>query len=437
MKSAAALVRYHGSPDSLRRAIELCDGFTGLTPNDRVLIKPNLVGYDERYPMPLFGIFTTTRIVEDLIVLLKEHGARSIAVAEGSVYVKGKDAGLTTHQIYDKLGYPLLAQRHDVELIDLMQQEFVTVEAEGWEFEVARPALEADFLINLPVLKTHNQSKVSLGLKNLKGCLSNKSRRNAHGADHSLLQRLSLFVERITPALTVIDGIFGLERGPYHGSIAKRVNALVASNDPLAADCVGAALAGLDPAEVSHLVDFAGRHGRSVALEAIELRGDPLDSLRQRLRWDTDWREDGSGPRVWDKLGLETAALPKYDDTLCTGCAYLYGPILLMLMSAALEGDAAATEVLTGKAMAPSGSAAHTVLVGQCMIKANARHEAIRHAVRIRGCPPSFDAVQKGLAECGIRVDLDAYRRLQGMVFQRYQGQPEFDPSFHYLTPRA
>ena len=432
MNPAVGLARYESSPDSLRRAIELCDGFAALKSSDRVLIKPNLVGYDERYPMPLFGIFTTTRIVEDLIVLLKDAGASNIAVAEGSVYVKGKDAGLTTQQIYDKLGYPALAKQYGVELIDLMEQEFVEVQAEGWAFEVARPALEADFLVNLPVLKTHNQSKVSLGLKNLKGCISNKSRRDAHSADHRLLQRLSLFAERITPALTVIDGIFGLERGPYHGAIAKRLDALVASTDPLAADCVGAALAGLDPAEVSHLADFAERRGRSAALDAIELRGDALDSLRQTLRWDTDWREDNSGPRVWDKLGLQTAALPKYDDTLCTGCAYLYGPILLMLMCAQHDNDPASVEVLTGKSMAPSGRSEYPVLVGKCMIKANAKHPAAGRAIKIRGCPPSFDAVKQGLAECGVHVNMDAYRNLQGMVFGRYQGQAEFDVGFHF-----
>jgi len=437
MTAPVALKRYTTSPDSLRELLDLGDGLAGLTPTDHVLIKPNLVAWDRRNPLPLYGVYTTRRIVEDLLVVLREHGAGKITIAEGSVSVRGQDEVLRTPQIFEMLGYPELARKYDAELLDLLPGPFATVEAEGFEFEVAEAALAADFLIDVPVLKTHNQSKVSLGLKNLKGCLSDKSRKAAHSADHKLDHHLSLFAEHLTPALTVIDGIYSLERGPAHGGIAVRTDTLIASRDVLAADLVGAAVAGFDPAEIVHLRAFAARHDRSTDLADLELRGDPLADLARPLRWDSPWREDDTGPRVWDRFGITDRWLPKYDDSLCTGCSFVYGPILMMLMSATREGAPETVEVLTGKSMTPSGQADHTVLVGKCMLKKNHDAAGIRHRVRVRGCPPTHAKIVAALAECGLQVSPAGVQKLQGMALHRYAGQPEFDPGMFGLPPDA
>ncbi len=80
-----AVLRYTSSPDSLRSLVNACDGLAGLGEADRVFIKPNLVALDEGFPMPLYGVLTTTRLVHDMVLLLKEQGVGSITIAEGSV----------------------------------------------------------------------------------------------------------------------------------------------------------------------------------------------------------------------------------------------------------------------------------------------------------------------------------------------------------------
>ncbi len=59
-----------------------------------MLIKPNLMALDDSFPMPLYGGLTTTRLVEDMVILLKERGVASITVGEGSTY--GRSFGLPT-----------------------------------------------------------------------------------------------------------------------------------------------------------------------------------------------------------------------------------------------------------------------------------------------------------------------------------------------------
>ena len=84
-----AVVKYDGTINSLKGAIELCNGFEKLKPDDRVLLKPNIVwGGGGTKKMPKYGMVTTSRIIEDLILLLQEYGCRNITIGEQGVRVQ-------------------------------------------------------------------------------------------------------------------------------------------------------------------------------------------------------------------------------------------------------------------------------------------------------------------------------------------------------------
>jgi uncharacterized protein (DUF362 family) len=425
-----SLKRYESSPDSLKGLIELCAGFDRLRPSDRVFIKPNLVALDDRYPMPLYGVFTTTRLVHDMVLLLKDFGVGHITIGEGSV--RGKDFGVSTMGIFETLGYPMLEKRYGVKLVDMLEGPFQDMDFGDFSLEIAQPILETDFLINMPVLKTHNQAVLSLGLKNLKGSLSLKSRKFCHGRGRSLHHHLSLFVEKMTPALTVLDGIYGLEKGPFYLGKAVVMNAMAASPDPLALDVAGALLAGIDPADVPHIREYAERHNRSLDLSGYDWRGTPIQELRRPLKWDSAWNDGNTAPRAWDKLGIRGVSLPKYDETLCTGCSGLYGPILTMIM-ASYTAPLNEIEILTGKKMKPSGKANLSMLLGNCMIKENRKDPAVREAVLVKGCPPSVEAVFQALEQCGVRFREDIYAGFRQTLVDRYKGKEGFDESFYSM----
>jgi uncharacterized protein (DUF362 family) len=175
MKPLVSLVQYTGSPDALRETIELCGGFEMLNKKAGILIKPNLVTWDDEFKIAPFGVFTTTRLVEDLVILLKDYGCKDISIGEGSVEFK---KGIGTMEAYAGLGYNRIAKKYGIKLIDFNSSKPAKVEArDGLTFHIAKEAVEADVIINFPVLKTHAQTKISLGLKNLKGCLKTSSKK--------------------------------------------------------------------------------------------------------------------------------------------------------------------------------------------------------------------------------------------------------------------
>lgn len=123
---------------------------------------------------------TTATLVEELIQLLWEHGNTQIAIGEGAVL--NEEIGLNTPKGYKRYGLARVAKGYGVRLLDFNEGPFETLELDGLEVQVAEPILQADFLINLPVLKTHIQAQVSLGLKNLKGYLRFPFKRKFHWA---------------------------------------------------------------------------------------------------------------------------------------------------------------------------------------------------------------------------------------------------------------
>ena len=193
------------------RALDLCQGLKSLKPGDHVFVKPNLVGQPAKYPAPPYGVLTTPLILEGLLKALKDTGASRITVAEGGLTLE--DLGVSTKYTMEYLGLPALAKRYDVTLLDLNEQPFREVSVGDMSLKVSEPALANDFFITLPVLKTHNQCTVSLGIKNLKGCLHRRSKVACHGAGNDLHANIAALGNLLYPDLSVIDGRYALAPG--------------------------------------------------------------------------------------------------------------------------------------------------------------------------------------------------------------------------------
>src|SRR6202171_1167109 len=106
-------------------------------------------------------------------------------------------------------------------------------------------------LINLPVLKTHVVSTMTLSMKNLMGILPRPDRRSMHtfGIDQSIVD----MNRGIKPDLTIVDGSVGQDgEGPLYGEKAD-LQVLVAGRDSLAVDLACCQLVGVKPRDVPHL----------------------------------------------------------------------------------------------------------------------------------------------------------------------------------------
>ena len=71
-KRRVAIVHYERPLDSVRRAVDLCGGLDHLPRGAHVFIKPNIVFWTKSVPFPKWGVITTSRVVEDMVILLKE-----------------------------------------------------------------------------------------------------------------------------------------------------------------------------------------------------------------------------------------------------------------------------------------------------------------------------------------------------------------------------
>ncbi len=428
MTETVAIVKYTASPNSLKESIELSDGFKGLKPSDSIMIKPNLVAFDDQFPIAPFGVYTTTRLVEDLIICLKDFGCNNITIGEGSVQLK-KDMG--TFAAFEGLGYKTLEKKYGVTLVDFNQSK-----TEGFTYHdehqlhIAKEAVESDFFINFPVLKTHGQTKVSLGLKNLKGCLKLKSKRHCHNPESGLEFSFSHIADFVKPSLTIIDGIYALEKGALHFGNAYRKDLIIASRDILAADLAGAQIIGYAADTIDHFKHYSKRTGKSLAMADYEIKGEKIDNHIQPLKWDWTWTKDNTGPGIFEKLGVTGVALPKYDETLCSGCSPIANMSSILALSAFKGQPLANVEILNGKKMQARPGYDKTVLLGNCIIKANKDNENINEVVIAKGCPPSEDDVVAAMKSAGLDVNILAYYGFMKQQSEKYNGKEGYDQEF-------
>ena len=376
LREKVAVVRYDGTPNSLKKAIELCDGFKELKPDHKILLKPNIL-WGGTKKLPPFGVVTTSAIVGHLLQFLRDQGCKDITIGEGTV--PNKELGSSTYRGYKWSGIGKVAERYGARLVDFNTESFEEVQLEKVKVKVSRWALESDFLINLPVLKTHQQTKVSLGMKNLKGCLAIESKKKFH--KHDISRLIALLNTRIKTSLTLIDGIYAMERGPDFLGTPYRTNLLIAGRDILSCDIVGAAAVGIKPEEVDHLREFGSLKGRSLSLDAIEVKGETLKQIARPLKWHLSVED------IFHQTGIKgiTIQQEETDQSWCSGCEAILSAFCGVFCKD--NPGVALDEVeicLGGKAKAKKESK-KVFLLGDCAIAGN---KDLRDGIKIKGCPP-------------------------------------------------
>jgi len=124
-KTLVSIVKYETALDSVRKAVELCRGLDHLPAKARVFIKPNIVFWTKATNFPKYGVITTSRIVEDMVILLKERGIDDISIGEGTVLRDPKDMETQQHA-FENLGYAELSKRYGVKLVNIWQRPLKT-----------------------------------------------------------------------------------------------------------------------------------------------------------------------------------------------------------------------------------------------------------------------------------------------------------------------
>jgi len=205
-----------------------------------IAIKPNLVTC-----VPAeFGATTHPEVVAGIIEFLQENGHNNIVIREGSW------VGDTTREAFEYCGYNSLSREYGVPLIDGQKEPAETVDCGGFKLDVLKCVRDVDYLINVPVLKGHCQTRYTGALKNMKGLLPNSEKRRFHAMGlHKPIAYLNTYLK---PDLIVMDHICGDPDFEDGGSPLVR-NCVMLAKDPVLTDAYGAKLLGYQVDEVPYI----------------------------------------------------------------------------------------------------------------------------------------------------------------------------------------
>ena len=433
------LVKYTTPYESLKKAIDLAGGIKEISENSKVFIKPNFVVWFDGVSFPKYGILTTARMIEDLVILLNEHGITNLTLIEG-IAKTDENSNSLLNLATKAMGLDSLSKKYGLKVIDVHNSNFTDIELDDIALSVNSDILNADHIINMPVLKTHTQCKVSLGIKNLKGLINIKSRKKCHSPDQemNLDYHVSKFAKMLSPTLNIIDGIYSLEYGPIIYGQAHRSNLIITSKDLISADKVGATLLGYPPESVPHISLAMSSQKRVADLTDLNILGDvAVNEAIKPLKYIQEHSETEDMPQLFEAFGVKGIRLPEVDSTLCTYCvpffAYATAGIVMSQGESKVFDD---IEILSGKKLKPSGKHKHTLLLGQCQVKLNKKNPKIKDCVMVKGCPPQKDEFIDAFTKLGIKLPdnpIEWMNNLPSFFMAQYNDEPEFEESFYKI----
>jgi uncharacterized protein (DUF362 family)/Pyruvate/2-oxoacid:ferredoxin oxidoreductase delta subunit len=299
---------------ALREAIDLIGGMGQFVKRgDRVLLKPNLL-YGKA---PEKAVTTHPSIVQGVIQMVREAG--------GIPFIGDSPAIENLRRAAERSGIKRVAKEMGCPLTEFNKPTHPT-KREGIffkQFEIDQTVFEADVVINLPKWKTHGMTLLTLGVKNLFGCVPGSKKALWHlkaGENRNVFAQVLVdLYQIIQPPLTILDGIVGMEgNGPGSGDPIP-LGVILASEDSLSLDQIVCDLLGIPRESVlTNRVAFEAGLGKN----EIEVRGEKveesrIDHFRLPRLSEPDWNLPG-----FLKRGLKNALTlkPVVEKERCKGC---------------------------------------------------------------------------------------------------------------------
>jgi len=319
MKSSVSIVKCQNYDEAkvlsaLRQSIDLIGGIQAFVKKgSRVLLKPNLLFGKS----PEKAVTTHPSIVRGMIRIVREAGGvPSIgdSPSVGSLTWTAEKAGIKA--VADEMKCPLVEFNRPV----------LPPKGGGKTFkqlEIDQAVCEADVIINLPKFKTHSLTLLTLGVKNLFGCIPGPKKPLWHlkaGEDQKIFAKiLADIYEVIQPSLTVLDGIVGMEgNGPNSGRPIQ-IGLILASGDSLSLDQIVCDLLGISRESLlTNRVAFE----QGMGSDPIDVLGEKVEDLKI-----SNYQFPALSHPNWNLPGFLSKALknaltskPVIDEEVCKSC---------------------------------------------------------------------------------------------------------------------
>jgi uncharacterized protein (DUF362 family) len=273
MSSLVAVVKGDRGHEPVFKALDLINYKSALAGWDKILIKVNFIT-DKTWDT---GATTDPIVVEAIIKKLKDLPVK--------VYVVESDATITdADQAFEKTGMKDMCERNNIKYLNLRhlkdKVELAVPDGEALKSITVPRLVTESAVISAAKLKTHVNTGVTLGMKNMFGLLPEKFKGKYH------LKGISKVVVDINtvlkPALTVIDGFVGMEgSGPIDGTPVQ-MNLIIAGTDTVAADATACRIMGIDPHEIKH-IRRAYEKGLG-NIDDVQVVGEKLDAVTRPFK---------------------------------------------------------------------------------------------------------------------------------------------------------
>ena len=279
-KNRVAIVKLDNyNPENIRNAlfkvIELLE-LENYFNNKSILLKPNFLA-------PTKNAFTPIELIKELIQILKNKtDAEKISVGDSTLTKKFTSMTFKSSKIRET------CEAEGVNLINFFESERVKVKLHNPTYEIEeniylpKEVVEADLIINLPKLKTHNGYVYTGAIKNLFGLLSNKMHMHMIHKNkldfQKMLADIYFAVEEtnstdLPKTMTLIDGVIAMEgKGPRAGK-PRKVGLLIAGFNSAAVDIVGYTLMNGNPKDLEAIISLAERTELPVDISQLEIIG--------------------------------------------------------------------------------------------------------------------------------------------------------------------
>lgn len=211
---------------------------------DIVVLKPN-IGWDR---IPQQAANTNPEVVKTVVEHCYAAGAKNVVVSD----VSCNDA----RRCFHRSGIARLAESAGATVILPEDRKFRDFNMKGeilTVWPVFTPIIDADKVINLPIVKHHNFARATMGMKNWYGILGGRRNQLHQKIDVSIAD-LAAFIR---PTLTIMDAYRVLmENGPQGGNLddVKEFKTIIAGTDPVAIDAFGATFLGLSADQIPYIV---------------------------------------------------------------------------------------------------------------------------------------------------------------------------------------
>lgn len=261
------------------RVLDLLGGMARFVqPGQRVLIKPNMLLPSE----PERAIVTHPSVLRAVVGQVQAAGGLPIIADNPVILPLSRRAW---ESAYERAGWATVAAQAGARLnTSIVPQQHPHPDGRLLHVvDISSFLAEADVVISLPKLKSHNFMRFTGAVKNLFGVVPGTTKFGYHlklQTAERFADMLLDLVSFVRPALTIMDGVVGMDGDGPSGGCPFPADVILASTDPVALDVVALSILGHEPLAVP-TVAAALRRGLSTGrLADLDLLGEELSHVR-------------------------------------------------------------------------------------------------------------------------------------------------------------